>query len=209
MGSRANRARASGIPLGVKWVYTAWVALWLPLSVRTLGLENLLWLCGLANLIVLPALWRESRVWLSAQALSVVLVGCLWTADVAGALLAGRHPIGGTEYMFSDALPLHVRLLSLFHVFMPVLLLWSLRRLGYDPRALALQTLLTWIVLPATFFLSPPERDINWVFGPFGKPQGALPPALYAFLHTLAYPLVVYVPSHAALKAWAGWRKPR
>src|ERR1700722_699202 len=58
------------------------------------------------------------------------------------------HLVGGTEYMFDPGLPLTIRLLSLFHIVTPPLLLYAIWRLGYDPRGWKLQTLMAWIVVP-------------------------------------------------------------
>jgi hypothetical protein len=101
--------------------------------------------------------------------------------------------------MFNPAIPLYVRLSSLFHVFVPLLLIWALRRLGYDRRGLLLQTVLTWMVLPVTYLVSPPEWDINWVYGFFGKPQTHLAPRVFLALCMIVYPLVLYAPTHALL----------
>lgn len=84
---------------------------------------------------------------------------------------------------------------------MPVVLLWLLVRLGYDPRALAAQTVLAWIVLPVTYaVVRPDDENINWVCGP-GERQPRLPPLAYLGLAMLAYPLAIYLPTHLALNA--------
>ena len=44
------------------------------------------------------------------------------------------------------------------------------------------------------------EGGINWVVGPFDKPQHAMPPLLYLFVCMAAYPVVLYAPSHFALR---------
>src|SRR5438309_1206488 len=59
--------------------------------------------------------------------------------DAGSRLFSGRHVFGGTEYLWDSRFPLAVRLLSLFHLFWPALLLWSLRRVGYDRRGFSLQ----------------------------------------------------------------------
>lgn len=66
--------------------------------------------------------------------MSLLLVQVLYTVDLAGRLLLGFHPIGGSEYMFDPTIPLGIRLLSLFHVVTPPLLAWALAQLGYDGR---------------------------------------------------------------------------
>jgi hypothetical protein len=187
------------LQLWPKVLFAVFVGVWAPLVVRTYGWDNLLWLCDLANLLVLVGLVLESRLLLSSQLVAVLLVDVLWVVDVAWAAGTGSHPIGGTEYMFDPGIPALARASSLFHVFVPAVLLWALRALGYDRRALALQTAWTWAVLPVTFWLTTPERNVNWVFGPFGRVQDALAPAVYLAALMGAVPLVLYLPSHGVL----------
>jgi hypothetical protein len=113
--------------------------------------------------------------------------------------LTGGRPLGLAAYMFDKKLPLSRRLLSLFHVALPPTLIWMLRKSGYDRRALPLQTALTLIVLPLTYALTDPERNINWAFGPGAKPQRRLPPLLYLGLEMLSLPLLVMLPTHLLL----------
>ncbi len=72
-------------------------------------------------------------------------------------------------------------------------------RLGYDPDAWVAQTALAWIVLPLTYGLTDPEDNINWVYGPLGKPQKRVPPLVYLALLMLALALLVYLPTHLLL----------
>ena len=63
-----------------------------------------------------------------------------------------------------------LRGLSLFHVALPVVLVWALTQLGYDRRALLVQTILGTIVLILSDLLTDPAENTNWVFGP-AEPQ--------------------------------------
>jgi hypothetical protein len=102
--------------------------------------------------------------------------------------------------MFDERKPIGLRALSLFHVALPPTLLWTLRRFGYDRRALGLQTLLVSALLPLTYALTAPEKNINWVFGPGAEPQHRLPRPLYLALEMIALPTVSMLPTHAILK---------
>lgn len=184
------------IPFWLKVAFSAWILLWAPAYLNFYGPQNFLWLCDLSNFILLIALWMENRLLLSSQIVAVLAVDILWSIDFASALFTGVHPFGGTGYMFSPVIPLQVRLLSLFHVFTPPLLVFTVLRLGYRRKGLLLQVLLTWIVLPVSYLFTDPERGINWVWGPFGKPQTATAPWVYLLLLMASYPLVLYLPSH-------------
>jgi hypothetical protein len=194
------------LPLGVKLAYTVFLAVWVPVYWVQSGWQNFLWLCDVAVFLLGLALWLESPLLLSAQAVGVLLVQLLWTVDYVGALLFGVHPIGGTEYMFNAAEPWWLRGLSLFHIAMPPLLLWAVRRLGYDRRGWLLQTAITCALLPATFLLTDPARNINWLWRPFGVEQRWLPDAGFLVVAIAAYPLLLYLPTHLLLSRWTARR---
>jgi hypothetical protein len=65
--------------------------------------------------------------------------------------------------MWDTHYALWLRLLSCFHIGLPIVLLWALLILGYDRRALPLQTAITGVVLIFSRFL-PPELNMNYVF---------------------------------------------
>ncbi len=192
-----------GIPIWLKLAYAAFLAVWIPVYWAKHGPANFLWLCDLANFVVGVGLFVESSLVLSSQAVGVLFIQLLWLVDVTTRLTAGFHPIGGTEYMFDETQPLWLRLLSLFHVAVPAVLVWMLVRLGYDRRGWKLQTAITWALLPLTYLLTDPEKNVNWLARPFGVEQTLMPPPLFVPVAMLAMPLVLYLPTHALLAAWA------
>jgi hypothetical protein len=187
------------IPLWLKLSFTVFITVWTPLYWRHYGPENFLWFCDLANFLIALALWLESPLLMCSQGISIILIQILWAIDVLGRALLGIHMIGGTEYMFDPVHPLSIRFLSLFHFVTPPLIIWAVWRLGYDRRGLLLQTVFAWIILPVCFFLTGPDRNINWVWGLFGKTQTAVHPYIYFIALMLGYPLIVYFPTHLLL----------
>ena len=183
------------LPLWLKIIWTVWLAVWIPLYWKQYGLQNFLFFCDIGNLLIGLALWLESPLIFSWQACGLLLFQTLYTIDLAGALLTGYHPFGGTEYMFDSGISLPVRLLSLFHVVTPPLLLWAIRRLGYDRRGWKLQTLTTWIIVPINY-LWRPGFDVNWARGPFFREQHAMPGLVYLFGYLIVVPLTIYYPTH-------------
>lgn len=192
------------IPLWVKLAYAAFVGLLVPVYWRKYGPANFLWFSDIALIGTAVALWLENRLLASMMAVGVLLPELGWNIGFFGRLLLGVRVTGLAHYMFDPRLALWLRGLSLFHVVLPVLLLWLVSRLGYDSRALVLQTLLAWLVLPATWLLTDPARNINWVFGPAaaGKPRRATAPWLA--LSMLAFPLGAFLPAHLLLGALFG-----
>jgi hypothetical protein len=196
------------IPFWLKIGWTIWLLVWAPLYWRQFGLQNLLFFCDLGNVLIGIGLWLESPLIFSWAASGLLLFQMIYTVDLAGALLTGHHIVGGTEYMFDPHLPLIIRLLSLFHVVTPPLLLWAIWRLGYDRRGWKLQTLMAWIVIPINYFWRP-EQDVNWARGLFFHEQHAIPGWTYLIIYLITVPLLVYFPTHLFLDWMTRCWKPR
>ncbi len=195
------------LPLWIKVGWTLWVLVWAPFYWKQYGAQNFLYVCDLGNFFIAIALWTESALLFSWQATGLLLFQILYTVDLIGALLSGKHIIGGTEYMFDPTVPLFIRLLSLFHVVTPPLLLWAIRRLGYDERGWTYQTLTTWVVVPINYFWRP-EHDVNWARGLFYRQQHVVPGPVYLLAYLIVVPLLVYYPTHLMLR-WGStrWRE--
>jgi hypothetical protein len=192
------------LPLWLKLACSAFVAVLVPVYYRQWGPGNFLWFSDIALFGTVLALWLESSLLASMMALAVLLPEVVWNVDFFGRLLTGRSQGGLSAYMFDAAKPRYVRALSLFHVVLPPLLLWLVYVLGYAPRALVAQTLLAWIVLPLTYRVTRREENVNWVHGLTAKPQTRIPPRVYLALLMVAFPLLIYLPTHLVLQALFG-----
>jgi len=186
--------------LWLKIVYTLFICVLVPVYWVRYGPGNFLWFSDIALFTTAAALWFESSLLASMMAVSVLVLESVWIIDFLIGLIAGSSVIGLSAYMFDSKISLPVRALSLFHIAMPVILVWLLHRFGYDRRALIAQTVLAWIVLPASYFLTSPSQNINWVYGPGNGPQKWMPAPLYLILLMLTFPLVLYLPTHFLLK---------
>lgn len=190
------------IPLWLKISYTLMVLVIIPVYWRDLGPANFLWFSDIALIALVPALWLENRLISSTMAVAVLLLETAWVLD----FLTGGNLIQISAYMFDSETETHIRILSgLFHLALPPVLLYLLIRLGYDERALRLQTLIAVVVLPVTYLVSEPEDNVNWVYGP-AEPQDLLPDPLYLALLAMALVLLIYVPSHLLFKRFFGRR---
>jgi len=196
-----TRSAVPIIPLWIKLAYTLFVLLLVPVYWLEHGPANFLWGSDIALLVTLVALWAESALFASMMALAILLPELAWNIDFFWRLSFGADALRllGTQYMFDPELPLLVRGLSLFHVFLPVLLVWLVCRLGYERRALVYQSVLAWVVLPATYLFTDPKANINWVRGFGREPQAWMPAPVYLVLLMIAIPLVVYLPTHLLL----------
>ena len=164
-------------------------------------------------LVTLVGLWAESRFLLSLETVAILVPQLPWLADFAVGL-TGHPLLHMTDYMHDRSLPLFVRGLSLFHGWMPVLLLGCLSRVGYDRRAFPAQVGVGVALLVVCYVaFAPPGQaggrrmhaNINYVFGPDEKhAQTALPPLAWLVLLCVAIPTVMYLPAHLLLARWFG-----
>jgi hypothetical protein len=141
--SEPDTVKRQGIPLVAKVAGTVFLAVLIPIYVHTYGVTNFLWFCDAALILTVAGMCLESPLLISMCAVGILLPQCLWLLDFSGNLL-GFHVLGLTGYMFDPHLPLFTRGLSLFHGWLPLLLIWLLHRLRYDRRAL-----FAWTVLAA------------------------------------------------------------
>ena len=190
----------------MRWAAAAWLAVWIPAYASVWGPRNFLLLCDVAVLLTCAGLWLGSPLLLSSQAVSSILADAVWAMDAGSRLFLGRHLFGGTEYMWDASFPLAVRLLSLFHLFWPVLLVWSVRRVGYDRRGLGLQIAIAGALLVVSRFAG---RAANLNFA-FRDPIWglSLEPAALHLAATLAFlTAVFYLPTHLVLSRAFGRRQ--
>ena len=184
------------IPLSLKVVYTLFVCAVVPIYWRQYGPANFLWFSDIALLALVPALWLENTLLVSMVAISVMFFEALWNIDFFFRLLTGKSLIGLSAYMFDPKIPLFIRGLSCFHIVLPLLLVWTLHRLGYDQRAFVWQTIVALVVLPLSYLVSNQQENVNWVYGFGQNPQRILPASLFVMGLMLLSPFVVYLPTH-------------
>lgn len=159
---------------------------------------NFVFLCNLGVLLTALALWRGNVLLLSSQAVGLPVIGAVWTVDVLSRLLTGQHLIGGTEYMWDPRFPLFTRLLSLYHVAVPLVQLGALRRSGYDRRGYALQSAIAVLGVIAGRFCGP-AANVNHAFvDPIWKRAWGGPVTHVAVIAG-ALVLIVYPLVHVAL----------
>jgi hypothetical protein len=180
-------------------LYTLFVAVLVPIYWRSTPLV-FLWLCNVAVLGTLFALWLENSLLASMQALSMFWIQLLWQFDLLIHLTTGSKTMM-TNYMFDPKFTLLGRVLSMQHAWLIYLLLWLLWRLGYDRRALLVQTLCAWVLLLLSYTLTKdihgPAWNLNGVYGlAEGKPQTWMAPWLWLAVVMVYFPVCLYAPIH-------------
>jgi hypothetical protein len=195
-----TRDQQHPFPDWLRWSALAFLAVWAAVYWRTWGAVNFLHLCDVAVILTCLGLWSGSALLISSQAVGSLVVDTAWTIDVAWKILFGHPLLSGTEYLFDARYPLWARLITLFHVAMPPLLLWALRRSGYDRGGYALQSVIALAAFVASRCAAS-ALNINYAFAdPFGRVWGPAPVQVTVIFLFMA--LVVYLPTHILLRWW-------
>jgi hypothetical protein len=207
--STQSRAEPAGrLPLWLKLAYTAFMAVLLPVYWANYGPTNFLYFCDVALLITLVGIWIESPLLISMCAVGILASQALWVVDFLSNLI-GWPLTGMTDYMFAADHSLFLRSLSLFHGWLPFLLVYLVWRLGYDRRGFPAWTVLAWILVLICFFFMPPPRpdpglapvNINYVWGMSDTvAQTWMPPAAWVAGLIVLLPLLLYAPVHFLLR---------
>jgi hypothetical protein len=204
------------IPLTIKLFYTGFVGVLVPLYWTTYGPWNFLYFCDVALLVTGLAIWLESPLLISTQALAILVPQTLWLVDLF-CRVVGVEMTGVTAYMLDESIPLYLRGLSLFHGWLPFFLLWLVLGLGYDRRALFIQSVAAILILLISYVFAPPPPppedqptravNINYVYGiTDDEPQSFMAPYLWLLSLTGVNILGFYLPTHFLLRRFVGER---
>ena len=195
------------IPLALKLAYTAFMAVLVPVYWHYYGPTNFLYFCDVALIVTLVAIWHENPLLISMCAVGILIPQTVWVVD-ALANVAGYSLTGMTDYMFDPSRSLFLRLLSLFHGWLPFLLAYLVWKTGYDRRAFWSWTAVAWVLLLVCFFLMRPPTphpgltpvNINYVWGMSDHlAQTWVPPFVWLTGLLLGLPLLVFAPTHYLL----------
>ena len=206
----ASHPSSPRIPLWLKIAYTAFLAVMIPVYWLNYGPTNFLYFCDIALFFTLAGIWREDALLVSLPAVGILLPQALWCTDFVLQLFGGKLT-GMTAYMFEENRSLFLRGLSLFHGWLPFLLIYLLKKTGYDRRALAGWTLICIALCLSAYFFLPPAgailadpkipRNINYVFGlDDAAPQTWMPAPAYLLVWITALISIVFIPTHLLLK---------
>jgi len=197
----------SRVPLWLKVAYTAYMAVLVPVYWHYYGPTNFLYFCDVALLLTLIAIWPENALLISMCSVGILVPQAIWVIDFASTA-AGFPLTGMTNYMFDSSHSLFLRLLSLFHGWLPFLLVYLVWRTGYDRRGFWSWTILSWALLFICFFAMPlPTPDpgltpvnINYVWGPSdAAAQTWMPPYVWFACLLVGLPLIAFAPVHFLL----------
>ena len=199
------------IPIWVKVAYSAYVVVLVPCYWVAYTPWNFLYFCDIALLVIAVAIWIESPLLVSMQAVAITVPQILWVVDLLCRLVAGVHVTGVTGYMLDASIPPFLRILSSFHGWLPFVLLWMLAQLGYDRRAFRLQSAAAVVVLLVSYLFAPAPPpsashpswavNLNYVYGLDDKhPQAFMAPRLWLLFLIAFHVIAIYLPTHLVLR---------
>jgi hypothetical protein len=195
------------VPIGLKIAYTAFMAVLIPVYLYDYGPTNFLYFCDVALLLTLIAIWPENALLISACTVGILVPQAVWVVDFL-VRSTGYSLTGMTDYMFDGQHPLILRALSLFHGWLPFLLVYLVWKIGYDRRAFWTWTGLASVLLIVCFFFMPPPTpspgltpvNINYVWGLRDTAAQTWVPAYIWFAALLiGLPLFAFAPTHFVL----------
>jgi hypothetical protein len=201
---------ASAVPMWLKLVYTAYMAVLIPVYWTSYGPGNFLYFCDVALILTLVGIWIGSPLLISMCAVGILAPQVLWVVDYA-LNLVGIPLTGMTDYMLDSTKSVFLRFLSLFHGWLPFLLVYLVGRMGYDRRALASWSALAVVLLAVCWvFLPPPSpsaagtvANVNYVYGMSETaPQTWMHPLAWLACLMIGLPLLMFLPTHYALRWW-------
>jgi hypothetical protein len=189
------------IPLWFKVIGTLLCGAILLFNAITYTLVDLLWFCDVAMILVIMGLWRENSLQLSLATLASIGPQFAWQLDYFYQLMSGKSLFGFTDYMFAENNPVINYIVSLFHVWMPVILIYSLYFVRYDQRALKIQSGLSLLLILLSYGLTSdmfgPAGNLNQVYGPSANaPQTWMHPGLWLLVIWIYTIVIIYVPTH-------------
>jgi hypothetical protein len=199
------------IPLVLKYAYTAFMAVLVPVYLYYYGPTNFLYVCDFALILTLIGIWSERTLLISMPLVGIGALQMLWVVDYMFNL-AGISLTGLTDYMFEQHRSLFLRGLSLFHGWLPFLLIFLVKCVGYDKRALASWTAVSWVLILICFFFMPRAQlnpglmpvNINYVWGPSDfVAQTWVPQPVWIGGLMFLLPLLAYLPIHLLLVRFA------
>jgi hypothetical protein len=201
----------SHIPLGIKLAYSAFMTVLIPVYWHYYGPTNFLYFCDAALILTLIAIWPENALLISMACVGILAMQTYWVIDFLFNA-AGYSLTGITDYMFDPGHLLLLRAFSLYHAWLPFLLVYLVWNTGYDPRALPLWTGLAWGLVLFCFLAMPPPTpmagltpvNIDYVWGMSDSAaQHWVPSTVWLAGLMIGLPLLVYLPTHLLLMRFA------
>jgi hypothetical protein len=169
-------------------------------AVSRAGYGELLWFCNIAVFLTGIGLFFKNKLIITAEFVGIVVYHIGWHIDFWSFLLFGKMPFLSTAYMFSNDVGTVEKGLSFFqHSFLAPVLFWALLKTGISKFGWIAQAIQTLIIFIATYFMTHPYQNINWIFGNgfSGLSPARNNPIVYYTMMAVVPPLLIYLPLNA------------
>ena len=177
------------VPYGIKMSYYTFMSILLPIYGTHYPLTNFFNLCDLSLVMVLVSFLTDTHLFISMSALAISIIQLFWCIDFIIETL-GMNFLGSSAYMYKTSLPWYLRSLSLFHAWFPFFLLYLINQVGYDPRALYYQLVLSNSICLLSYYHSDLYNDNVNVMQDF-----------HILKHLIAHPVMI-ISTHYFLIWW-------
>ena len=184
----------------LKYFFTLFLIILIPVYWYNYGIQNFLWFSDIGLFLTVITVFTGNNLPISMAAVGLIILESIWTLDFFLDLCTKYNLIDLADYMFDIRLPLSLRLLSLFHLMLPIIWIYYLYKKGYDTRAFKYFTVLFWAVILITYFFTPIADNINWVFLPEKHNLKFISPSLWALLLFIVPPFLLFLPTHLIYK---------
>jgi hypothetical protein len=184
----------------LKILLIAFVALLIPLYWANYGITNFLWVSDISLFLTVIAIVTESPLIMSILVVGILPFEIAWNIDYFAQLISGYNVLTISHYMFAPHYNLFMRSLSLFHIILPVLWIWYLKKWGYMQRAVRYAIPLLWAIFLTTYLVTKPVENINWVFLADRNHWYRISSLTWLTILIIGVPLCITFPWHEILK---------
>jgi hypothetical protein len=195
--ARPTDSGAAAFPV-LRWVALGWLLVWTPVYWRAWGWQNFFHFCDIAVILGCLGIIAGNRLLISSQCVAAIVPQAIWCFEICWRLATGKVFFGGAEYMWDASVPVFVRMLSLFHVALPIVLVYAVARVRYDRRGFPLQIAIAagTVVISRAFG---PALNLNYAFVEplFHRTWGSAVVHLAAVLAFIS--TIFYLPVHLLL----------
>jgi hypothetical protein len=128
------------------------------------SIESYLWLCKINLFLTIFGILFKNKLLISMAFVGGLARFSIWNLSFIINLFTNYNLFNVTAYIFSLGTSLTIKIISLYHIFLPIILIFFLKKIGYDSRAFIFSTILYWFVIIITYFFTIKSNNINFVF---------------------------------------------
>jgi hypothetical protein len=189
------------VPKWIKYTYTLFIAVMVPAYYRHFGPTNFLWFSDIALLIMFIEVWLCTGILTSMMAVGALLFELGWNGMFTYQIIVGNTNPNFICNILTPGFPILFRILPLFHIFLPIIIIYMLKKLGYDKRAIWYQSIFGILVLCIAHMATTKPQNIDWTYAFNNSPYTNLPQP-WNFIIVILLFMLFYQFSHFLLSKY-------